>query len=99
MIKASGSRIGPFEVESALIEYPAVQEATVVGSPDDIRGLIVKAFVILKPRIKPSETHIREIQNHVKNVSAPYKYPPAIEFVDALPKTISGNGNNAGKGE
>jgi acetyl-CoA synthetase len=90
VIKASGYRIGPFEVESALIEHPAVQEAAVVGSPDDIRGLIVKAFVILKPGIKPSEALIREIQNHVKKVTAPYKYPRAIEFVDSLPKTISG---------
>lgn len=90
VIKASGYRIGPFEVESALIEHPAVLEAAVVGSPDDIRGLIVKAFVILKPGIKPSEALIREIQNHVKKVTAPYKYPRAIEFVDSLPKTISG---------
>jgi acetyl-CoA synthetase len=115
VIKASGYRIGPFKAESALIEYPAVQEAAVVGSPDDIRGLIVKAFVILKPGIKPSEALICEIQNPVKNVTAPYKYPRAIEFVDALPKTMSGkikhnelrdremkkslNGNNAAKGE
>ena len=90
VIKASGYRIGPFEVESALIEHPAVLEAAVVGSPDDIRGLNVKAFVILKPGIKPSEALIREIQNHVKKVTAPYKYPRAIEFVDSLPKTISG---------
>jgi acetyl-CoA synthetase len=85
----------------------------VVGSPDDIRGLIVKAFVILKPGNRPSEALVREIQNHVKNVTAPYKYPRAIEFVDSLPKTISGkikrnelrdrelkrslNGNNSGK--
>jgi acetyl-CoA synthetase len=115
VIKASGYRIGPFEVESALLEHPSVQEAAVVGSPDDIRGLIVKAFVILKPGIKPSEALIREIQNHVKKVTAPYKYPRAIEFVDSLPKTISGkikrnelraqemkkslNENLAGKGE
>jgi acetyl-CoA synthetase len=115
VIKASGYRIGPFEVESALIEHPAVQEAAVVGSPDDIRGLIVKAFVILKPGIRPSEALIREIQNHVKNVTAPYKYPRAIEFVESLPKTISGkikrnelrdremkkslNGNNSGRGQ
>ena len=115
VIKASGYRIGPFEVESALIEHPAVQEAAVVGSPDDIRGLVVKAFVILKPGIRPSEALVREIQNHVKNVTAPYKYPRAIEFVDSLPKTISGkikrselrdrelkrsqNGNNSGKRE
>jgi acetyl-CoA synthetase len=90
VIKASGYRIGPFEVESALIEHPAVQEAAVVGSPDDIRGMIVKAFVILKPDVKPSEPLIRELQNHVKKVTAPYKYPRAIEFVDSLPKTISG---------
>ncbi len=90
MIKASGYRIGPFEVESALIEHPAVQEAAVVGSPDDIRGLIVKAFVILKPGNQPSDTLTREIQNHVKKVTAPYKYPRAIEYVESLPKTISG---------
>jgi acetyl-CoA synthetase len=90
VIKASGYRIGPFEVESALIEHPAVQEAAVVGSPDDIRGLIVKAFIILKPGHKASDNLTREIQNHVKNVTAPYKYPRAIEYVESLPKTISG---------
>jgi acetyl-CoA synthetase len=90
VIKASGYRIGPFEVESALLEHPAVQEAAVVGSPDDIRGLIVKAFIILKPGFKPSDTLTREIQVHVKNVTAPYKYPRAIEYVESLPKTISG---------
>ncbi|MGA2121654.1 MAG: AMP-binding protein [Methanoregula sp.] len=90
VIKSSGYRIGPFEVESALLEHPAVQEAAVVGSPDDIRGLIVKAFIILKPDVKPSEGLVREIQNHVKKVTAPYKYPRAIEFVETLPKTISG---------
>ncbi len=90
VIKSSGYRIGPFEVESALIEHPAVQEAAVVGSPDDIRGLVVKAFVILKPGFQPSETLVREIQNYVKKVTAPYKYPRIIEFVPTLPKTISG---------
>jgi len=90
VIKASGYRIGPFEVESALIEHPAVQEAAVVGSPDDIRGMIVKAFVILKPGFRPSDSLVREIQTHVKKVTAPYKYPRVIEFVDTLPKTISG---------
>ena len=90
VIKASGYRIGPFEVESALLEHPAVQEAAVVGSPDDIRGMIVKAFIILKPGFKPSDTLVREIQTHVKKVTAPYKYPRAIEFVESLPKTISG---------
>ena len=90
VIKASGYRIGPFEVESALIEHPSVQEAAVVGSPDEIRGLIVKAFIILKPGFTPSEALGREIQNHVKKVTAPYKYPRAIEFVDSLPKNIAG---------
>jgi len=90
VIKSSGYRIGPFEVESALIEHPAVQEAAVVGSPDVIRGLIVKAFVVLSPGHTPSDSLIRDIQRHVKQVTAPYKYPRAIEFVDELPKTISG---------
>jgi len=90
VIKSSGYRIGPFEVESALIEHPSVQEAAVVGSPDDVRGLVVKAFVILKPGFQPSETLVKDIQNHVKKVTAPYKYPRIIDFVDALPKTISG---------
>jgi acetyl-CoA synthetase len=90
VIKSSGYRIGPFEVESALIEHPAVAEAAVVGSPDDIRGLIVKAFITLKPGFKPSDALTREIQEHVKKVTAPYKYPRAIEYTDTLPKTISG---------
>lgn len=90
VIKASGYRIGPFEVESALLEHPAVAEAAVVGSPDPIRGQIVKAFIVLKPGVRPSSTLVTEIQEHVKNITAPYKYPRAIEFVDALPKTHSG---------
>jgi acetyl-CoA synthetase len=90
VIKASGYRIGPFEVESALLEHPAVQEAAVVGSPDDIRGLIVKAFIILKPGHTASDGLTREIQTRVKKVTAPYKYPRAIEYVESLPKTISG---------
>ena len=90
VIKSSGYRIGPFEVESALLEHPAVQEAAVVGSPDRIRGLVVKAFVVLKPGYEPSESLVREIKNFVKRTTAPYKYPRAIEFVSDLPKTISG---------
>lgn len=90
VIKSSGYRIGPFEVESALQEHPAVQESAVVGSPDPIRGLIIKAFVILKSGYEPSEQLIRDIQKHVKKVTAPYKYPRIIEFVDELPKTLSG---------
>ncbi|MDT8396975.1 MAG: acyl-CoA synthetase, partial [bacterium] len=81
---------GPFEVESALIEHPAVAESAVVSSPDDTRGEVVKAFVILAPNYKPSDALVKEIQNHVKKTTAPYKYPRKIEFVDELPKTISG---------
>jgi acetyl-CoA synthetase len=90
VIKSSGYRIGPFEVESAFLEHPAVAEAAVVGSPDAIRGLIVKAFVVLKPGYEPSDTLARDLQGHVKRVTAPYKYPRAIEFTESLPKTISG---------
>jgi len=90
VIKASGYRIGPFEVESALLEHPAVAEAAVVGSPDPIRGLIVKAFIVLKPGFRPSDRLVTGLQEHVKSVTAPYKYPRAIEFVDFLPKTHSG---------
>ena len=90
IIKSSGYRIGPFEVESALLEHPAVQESAVVGSPDLIRGVIVKAFIVLKPGYEPSETLIKDIQSYVRRTTAPYKYPRAIEFVDELPKTLSG---------
>ncbi len=90
VIKSSGYRIGPFEVESALIEHPAVVEAAVVGSPDRIRGLIVKAFVVLNKGYEPSESLIRELKTYVKRATAPYKYPREIEFVTELPKTISG---------
>jgi acetyl-CoA synthetase len=90
VIKSSGYRIGPFEVESALQEHPAVQESAVVGSPDPLRGVIVKAFIILKPGYEPSDQLTREIQKHVKRVTAPYKYPRLIEFVEELPKTLSG---------
>jgi acetyl-CoA synthetase len=90
VIKSSGYRIGPFEVESALLEHPAVKEAAVVGSPDVIRGMIVKAFVVLKEGFEPTEQLAKDIQRFVKKITAPYKYPRAIEFVDELPKTISG---------
>ncbi|MDG6256062.1 MAG: AMP-binding protein [Methanomicrobiaceae archaeon] len=90
VIKASGYRIGPFEVESALLEHPAVQESAVVGSPDLIRGMIVKAFVVLNEGYEPDEDLVKELQNHVKRITAPYKYPRTIEFVDELPKTLSG---------
>jgi acetyl-CoA synthetase len=92
VIKSSGYRIGPFEVESALIEHDAVAECAVVGAPDPkgVRGVVVKAFVVLAKGYKPSETLTKELQDHVKKVTAPYKYPRIIEYVDELPKTISG---------
>ena len=90
IIKSSGYRISPAEVESALIEHPAVKESAVVGSPDPIRGVIVKAFIILKDGWEPSTELIKELQTHAKRRTAPYKYPRAIEFVTELPKTISG---------
>ncbi|MDD3071236.1 MAG: acyl-CoA synthetase, partial [Methanoculleus horonobensis] len=90
MIKSSGYRVSPAEVESALIEHPAVKESAVVGSPDPIRGVIIKAFVVLKDGYTGSEALVKEMQTHVKTTTAPYKYPRAIEFVAELPKTISG---------
>jgi len=90
VILSSGYRIGPFEVESALIEHPAVAEAAVIAAPDEVRGEIVKAFVILAEDYEPSEELTKELQEHVKRVTAPYKYPRAIEYVKELPKTVSG---------
>ena len=90
MIISAGYRIGPFEVESALIEHPAVAEAAVVGKSDPMRGTIVRAFVICAPGHQGSEALTRELQDHVKRVTAPYKYPREIEYVTELPKTISG---------
>lgn len=90
VINAAGYRIGPFEVESALQSHPAVAESAVVGSPDEMRGTIVKAFIILASGIEPSAALIKEIKDHVKHETAPYKYPREIEFVSELPKTISG---------
>ena len=90
LIMAAGYRISPFEVESAIISHPEVLECAVVASPDKLRGVIVKAFVILHNKIKASDSLIKEIQEHAKMVAAPYKYPREIEFVDELPKTQSG---------
>lgn len=90
VIISSGYRIGPFEVESLLVERPEVLEAAVVSSPDPVRGEIVKAFVVLKPGVEPSPELAGQIQDHVKTQTAPYKYPRAIEFVSELPKTVSG---------
>jgi acyl-coenzyme A synthetase/AMP-(fatty) acid ligase len=90
VITSAGYRIGPFEIESALIEHPAVAEAAAVGAPDRLRGEVVKAFVVLAPDYKPSVKLTKELQEHVKEVTAPYKYPRVIEYVEQLPKTISG---------
>jgi acetyl-CoA synthetase len=92
VIKSSGYRIGPFEVESALLEHPAVLECAITGVPDPDRGQIIKATIVLTKEYKGKEGPelIKEIQHHVKETTAPYKYPRVIEFVSELPKTISG---------
>ncbi|MGB9936079.1 MAG: AMP-binding protein [Methanobacterium sp.] len=90
MIKSSGYRIGPFEVESAVISHPSVLECAITGFPDPVRGQVVKATIVLANGYEASEELKKEIQNHVKKVTAPYKYPRIIEIVDELPKTISG---------
>ena len=90
VIISSGYRIGPFEVESALIEHPSVLESAVVAKPDPVRGEIVKAFVVLRPGFESSDKLVTEIQHFVKSITAPYKYPREIEFRKELPKTVSG---------
>ena len=90
VIKSSGYRIGPFEIESVLMELPYVLECAVTGAPDEIRGQVVKATIVLTHGIEPSEELKTEIKNYVKTHTAPYKYPRIIEFVESLPKTISG---------
>ena len=90
VIKCSGYRIGPFEVESALFTHPAVLECAVTAVPDEIRGQVVKATIVLAKGYLPSDNLKKELQNHVKVSTAPYKYPRVIEFVDELPKTSSG---------
>lgn len=90
VIKCSGYRIGPFEVESALLEHESVVECAVTAVPDPVRGQIVKATIVLVNGCQGSDQLIKQLQNHVKKVTAPYKYPRVIEFVDELPKTIGG---------
>jgi acetyl-CoA synthetase len=90
VINSAGYRIGPVEVENAVIEHVAVQECAVVASPDAERGEIVKAFVVLRPGHSGSDFLAKDIQEHVKRVTAPYKYPRKVEFVEELPKTASG---------
>jgi acyl-coenzyme A synthetase/AMP-(fatty) acid ligase len=90
VIISAGYRIGPFEVESALISHPAVAEAAAVAAPDDLRGSIVRAVVVLRDGVQPDDALARELQEHVRERTAPYKYPRLVEFADALPKTASG---------
>ncbi len=90
VIKSSGYRIGPFEIESVLIQHPSVLECAVTGAPDPIRGVVVKATIVLAKGYTPSEELKKELQDYTKKNTAPYKYPRIVEFVDELPKTISG---------
>ena len=90
LIKSSGYRIGPFEIESVIMELPYVLECAVTGVPDEVRGQLVKATIVLVKGNTPSEALKKEIQNYVKEKTAPYKYPRVVEFVEELPKTISG---------
>jgi acyl-coenzyme A synthetase/AMP-(fatty) acid ligase len=90
VIISAGYRIGPFEVESALVAHPAVAEAAVVAAPDDERGAVVRAVVVLRDGFAPSDALAAALQDHVKDVTAPYKYPRIVDFADDLPKTVSG---------
>jgi acetyl-CoA synthetase len=90
VIKCSGYRIGPFEVESALIAHPAVIECAVTAAPDEVRGSVVKATIVLARGFEPSDALAKELQEHVKTTTAPYKYPRIVEFAKELPKTIGG---------
>jgi acetyl-CoA synthetase len=90
VIKSSGYRIGPAEIESCLVKHPAVLNAAVIGKPDATRGAIVKAFVVLQPGYPPGDSLVEDIQNHVRGRLAPYEYPREIEFIDALPMTTTG---------
>jgi len=90
VIKSSGYRIGPFEIESVVVQHPAVLECAVTGVPDELRGSLVKATIVLKPSIEPSDALKKEIQEFVKKETAPYKYPRIIDFVNELPKTVNG---------
>jgi acetyl-CoA synthetase len=90
VIKSSGYRIGPAEIESCLVKHPAVANAAVIGKPDATRGAVVKAFVVLQAGFSGNEKLIEEIQNHVRGRLAPYEYPREIEFIDALPMTTTG---------
>ena len=90
VIKSSGYRIGPFEIESVIMELPYVLECGVSAAPDEVRGQVVKASVVLVPGTEPTDALKKDIQNYVKEHTAPYKYPRIVVFRDSLPKTISG---------
>ena len=90
VIKSAGYRIGPAEIESCLVKHPAVANAAVIGKPDEARGQIVKAFIVLQPGETTSQALIDGIQQHVRARLAPYEYPREIEFIDALPMTTTG---------
>ncbi|MGM9523000.1 MAG: acyl-CoA synthetase, partial [Faecousia sp.] len=90
VIKSSGYRIGPFEIENVIMELPYVLECGVSSAPDEVRGQIVKASIVLTKGTQPSEALKKEIQEYVKTHTAPYKYPRIVEFKDELPKTVSG---------
>jgi acetyl-CoA synthetase len=95
LIISAGYRIGPFEVESALVAHPAVAEAAVVAAPDDERGSVVRAVVVLRDGFAPGDALVTELQDHVKELTAPYKYPRIVDFADELPKTSSGKTRRA----
>ena len=90
VIKSSGYRIGPFEIESVIMELPYVVECGVSAAPDEVRGQVVKASIVLVKGTEPTEELKKEIQNYVKEHTAPYKYPRIVEFRESLPKTTSG---------
>ena len=90
VIKSSGYRIGPFEIESVLLEHPSVNEVAVTGVPDKIRGFAVKATIVLAKGYEGTDELIKELQDYVKKNTAPYKYPRIVEFVEELPKTFNG---------
>jgi acetyl-CoA synthetase len=90
VIKTSGYRVGPFEVESALMQHPGILECAITGVPDKIRGQVIKASIVLNKGYTASDALAKDIQTFVKEITAPYKYPRVIEFLDALPKTASG---------
>jgi acetyl-CoA synthetase len=90
MIKSAAYRIGPSEIESCLVKHPAVANAAVIGKPDELRGTIIKAFIVLTPNSSPSEALRADLQQFVRARLAPYQYPREIEFIDALPMTTTG---------